>query len=71
MILYGYSGRFTVDECEFIKSYAKEKDLRLFVSVVYKTVVMNLLIVHHMKYWHILRMQKKLLLIHSMVQLCQ
>lgn len=29
MILYGYSGRFTVDECEFIKRYAKEKRLKI------------------------------------------
>lgn len=29
MILYGYSGRFTVDECEFIKKYAKGKNLKI------------------------------------------
>ncbi len=30
MILYGYSGRFSKEECRCIKSYAKEKGLKIF-----------------------------------------
>ena len=30
MILYGYSGRFTTEECNIISSYAKKKGLKIF-----------------------------------------
>lgn len=30
MILYGYSGRFTDDECKYIKSYAKTNGLKIY-----------------------------------------
>ena len=30
MLLYGYSGRFSKDECKFIRAYAKKKCLKVF-----------------------------------------
>lgn len=30
MILYGYSGRFSKEECRYIKTYAKKKGLKIF-----------------------------------------
>lgn len=30
MILYGYTGRFSIDECKVIRSYAREKGLKIY-----------------------------------------
>ena len=44
MLLYGYSGRFSKEECKEIHRYADSKGLKVFfVSVVSRIVATNLL----------------------------
>ena len=49
LLLYGYSGRFTKNECEVIRAYARENNCKILCIGGYSIIVIDLLNVVHLK----------------------